>query len=82
MQVYELGFAQLYYESRLTAKRICWVIDVESTAMLDGVRIPSRAAVTWQLPDGPWTWVEVTILNKRGTNCPQPSGNIPCVQSS
>lgn len=47
------------------AQRLPWTIEVLETAAPAGLRIPVRARAHWELPDGRWTWLQLTITDIR-----------------
>lgn len=55
--------AERYYTRDDGATLETWhiVIDPDSYGDFDGLRIPARAAVTWKLPAGDFTWYHVEI---------------------
>lgn len=54
-----------YYDRKGGATLEPWHIQVEPGAYreFEGIRIPVRITVTWQLKDGPYTWFQLEILN-------------------
>jgi hypothetical protein len=53
-----------YYDRKEGATLEPWQIQIEPGAYreFEGVRIPVRTTVTWQLKDGPFTWFRLEIL--------------------
>lgn len=52
-----------YKENEPDAKRYEWVIKVKQHSILNGVKIPTQMEATWILESGPWTWLELDILD-------------------
>lgn len=42
-------------------ERIGWRAEVLETREMEGVRIPVKASVTWELEEGDWTWAKIEI---------------------
>lgn len=55
--------AQRYKDNTSDAERIPWTIEVMETAAPAGIRIPVRARAHWGLPEGRWTWLELTVTS-------------------
>lgn len=53
--------ADRYYEAGKNAKKEKWVIETLESKNISGYKIPSKSKVTWKLPDGDFTWLEVEI---------------------
>ena len=53
--------AQRYKDNTPDAERISWTIEVLETAAPAGLRIPVKAQAHWELPEGRWTWLELTM---------------------
>lgn len=43
------------------AGRLPWVLDVQDYNIFEGVEVPSEMTATWELPEGPWTWLHLKI---------------------
>ncbi|MFO0486267.1 MAG: DUF6544 family protein, partial [Sphingobacteriia bacterium] len=50
-----------YYEEQGKWTKRLWQIDLEGVQQADGLRVPERATLSWQLPEGLFTWAEMTI---------------------
>jgi len=55
--------AQRYKDNTPDAERVPWIIEIIETAAPAGLRIPVRARAHWELPEGRWTWLELTITD-------------------
>lgn len=45
------------------AGRLPWVLQVQDYQNFEGVEIPSQMSATWELPEGPWTWLHLKITH-------------------
>ncbi|HYX09624.1 MAG TPA: DUF6544 family protein [Bacteroidales bacterium] len=43
------------------AKRYKWVVNARKYDKKNGIRIPVKSDVTWELKDGNWTWMKIEI---------------------
>lgn len=50
-----------YYGGGEEAKKERWLIETLETKDLSGYKIPSKSKVTWKLPEGNFTWLELEI---------------------
>ncbi len=55
--------AERYYRSDSSAKRIPWVVEVLERGSVNSLNIPTKLKVSWMLPEGIWTWLEVRIID-------------------
>lgn len=55
--------AERYYDHKEGATMETWVVDIDedSYQIFDGIRVPAKAQVTWQLEDGDFTWYKLKI---------------------
>jgi hypothetical protein len=55
--------AERYYDRKDGATMETWVVDIEENSyeMLDEIRVPTKAQVTWQLEEGNFTWYKLEI---------------------
>jgi len=56
-------FAFRYKENTDDAKREKWLITVNEIKELNGIRIPIKSEITWQLSSGDFTWYKIEIEN-------------------
>ena len=56
-------FANRYKENTDNAKREKWLITIKEIKELNGIKIPAKSEITWQLSSGPFTWYKVEIEN-------------------
>ena len=54
--------ADRYYGESGQLERWLITIDTSSVSSFDGLNIPSRATITWQLPAGDFTWLEMEVV--------------------
>ncbi len=40
-----------------------WVISVEETGVVNGIKIPVKLKATWKLDEGDWTWLKINITD-------------------
>ncbi|MFD2518936.1 DUF6920 family protein [Salinimicrobium flavum] len=52
-----------YYGSGEKAKQEKWVIEITEHKDFDGMLVPSACKVTWKLPGGDFTWLELEITS-------------------
>ncbi|MGB7785061.1 MAG: DUF6544 family protein [Salinimicrobium sp.] len=52
-----------YYGSGKDARPETWHIDILENAIFEGVLLPSKCRVTWKLPEGDFTWLELQITS-------------------
>ncbi|WP_165267468.1 DUF6544 family protein [Fodinibius halophilus] len=57
--------AERYYSRKEGATLETWLIDIEPSSyrVFDGMKIPTKASVTWQLDDGEFTWYLLEITD-------------------
>jgi hypothetical protein len=53
--------AMRYMGSGSDAKLLPWNIRVHEIGEFNGIRVPIKCTVSWQLDDGPWDWLELDI---------------------
>jgi hypothetical protein len=53
--------ASRYYGSKPDAKKERWQVINTGYKVFDGIRIPHRCTVTWKLPEGDFTWLQMEI---------------------
>ena len=53
--------ADRYYGGTANSKKEKWVVDVTGVKKMNGIRIPFKNNVTWQLQDGNFTWAKMEI---------------------
>ena len=55
--------AERYYDRKDKATLETWVIDIreDSYQLISGIRVPTKAQVTWKLPEGDFTWYKLEI---------------------
>ena len=59
-----LSFETLrFYGADKNAKREKWLIEMLAYDQFNGVTVPSRCKVTWQLPDGDFHWLSLTVTS-------------------
>jgi len=51
--------------NKADAKRYPWVITVDEYAVFEGIKVPSKMKVTWELDEKDWTWLEMEIISLR-----------------
>jgi hypothetical protein len=65
-----IRFEALRYKgNEADAQRYLWVLTVDEYTSFEGVRVPSRMKATWKLPEGDWTWLELSIADIRYEVC-------------
>lgn len=66
--------AKRYYSRKDSSSLETWVVETEPDGIgqFEGVRMPVRSSVTWELDDGPFTWMklEITELTYDGREVP------------
>lgn len=55
--------ARRYMGDEAGAERRDWIITVQETRSMHGIRIPTRMEATWKLADGDWTWLRLRITD-------------------
>lgn len=60
MQSFE---ADRYYGGGPDASMEKWIVDAVGYKTFDGYRIPNKVSVTWKLPDGDFTWLNLEITD-------------------
>lgn len=55
--------ANRYYGGGEKSKKEKWIIETIETKNFSGYNIPSRSKVTWELPEGTYTWLELEITS-------------------
>ncbi|MEZ5040456.1 MAG: DUF6544 family protein [Saprospiraceae bacterium] len=55
--------AKRYYGGGEDATLETWVVETEAFTVFNGYRIPSRNKVTWKLPSGDFTWLQLEITD-------------------
>jgi hypothetical protein len=55
--------AQRFRGNEPDAQRMPWIIEVQEWSTPDGVRIPSKCTVTWELEEGDWTWLQLEVVD-------------------
>ncbi len=55
--------AERYYDRKEGATLETWVVDIESGSFrtYEGLRVPTRANITWKLAEGDFTWYKLQI---------------------
>jgi len=54
--------AKRYYGGDEDAKLETWLVETQSFKELNGIKIPNKSKVTWQLDDGDFHWLTVEII--------------------
>jgi hypothetical protein len=57
-----------YKDNILKAKRYPWVITVQEYKTFEGIRVPSKTKVTWELDKKDWTWLNLEIKDIKYNN--------------
>jgi len=55
--------AERYYGGGEQAILQRWIVDATEYSTLDGYRIPTKLKVTWKLPSGDFTWLNLEIID-------------------
>ncbi|MBD3629952.1 DUF6544 family protein [Cyclobacterium sp.] len=45
------------------ARKYPWVLTVDAYSTFEGIKVPSHLKATWQLEEGPWTWLDLELLD-------------------
>ncbi len=53
--------ADRYKDNTEGAALVPWLIQVKRYGRFDGLRVPDRCSVTWKLPGGNFTWVDIMV---------------------
>lgn len=51
------------YKQEGDLQRREWVVEAQEWASFDGLEVPSQIQVSWMLPKGKWTWLEVRLTD-------------------
>lgn len=54
-----------YKDSNEDSKLVECIGEARAYRVMDGIRIPAKINVTWQLEDGPFTWYKFEILKAK-----------------
>ena len=57
-----------YNDNILKAKRYPWVITVQEYKTFEGIRVPSKMKITWELDKADWTWLNLEIQDIKYNN--------------
>ncbi len=57
--------AMRYKGNEPESKRYLWINEVTDYRVFNGIKMPSKVNVTWQLDDGPWNWLKLEVTNVR-----------------
>lgn len=52
---------QRFYGGKVNSKKETWIIEMLSFKEFSGYKIPNKCKLTWKLPDGDFTWLELEV---------------------
>ncbi len=55
--------ADRYYGGDANAVQERWVVEIDENREFKGYTLPSKCTVTWKLPEGDFTWLELDVID-------------------